>query len=245
MLHSIIADTHTHTVFSGHAYSTLEENCRRAAEIGLPFLACTDHTERIPDAPGSLYFSNLRNLPPVIHGVYLLRGCEVNICGRDGALDLADRFLKNLDLVIASMHTIVYRPETIEAHTQAWLRVAENPLVDVIGHCGDGRFPFDYETVIPVFGEKGKIVEINAHSLSARPGSEENCKKIALLCKEHRVPVVVSSDAHISMEIGQFDPALQLLSSINFPEELVLNGAFDRFAAVMEKKTGRAFPSIG
>lgn len=132
-------------------------------------------------------------------------------------------------------------PGTVEDHTRAYLKLAENPHVDVIGHCGDERFRFDYERVIPVFGREGKIVEINNHSFAIRPGSAENCREIALLCKKHGVRVVVNTDAHFAMEIGQVPQALAMLESIDFPEELVVNADFDRFLALAREKSGRRF----
>ena len=47
----LAADMHTHTVASTHAYSTITENCRAAAELGLRALAITDHYLAMPDSP--------------------------------------------------------------------------------------------------------------------------------------------------------------------------------------------------
>ena len=51
------------------------------------------------------------------------------------------------------------------------------------------------------------------------------------LCMEHRVPVVVSSDAHDPGVVGGFDSAVKLLESVGFDEELILNNDMDRMAA--------------
>lgn len=240
----IIADTHTHTLLSGHAYSTITENMAAAAQKGLRFLASTDHTGGMPDAPHAFHFMNQLELPDALFGVYLLRGCEVNIISAQGTLDLADDVLSGLEWVIASMHSPVFKPMDTDAHTTAWMAVARNPLVDVIGHCGDDRFRFDYESVIREFAAHGKIVEINAHSFGARPRSSENCREIAELCRKHGVPIVVSSDAHFHTGIGDFSNALNMLDEIGFPEGQVLNADYGRFAAMLATKTGRAFPPL-
>lgn len=240
----IIADTHTHTLASGHAYSTITENLRYAAAVGLQFLCCTDHTAQMPDAPYYFYFSNLSALPDEMFGVYLLRGCEVNVVSDDGALDLDERQLEKLEWVIASLHEPCLAPGTRESNTRAWLNVAKNPLVDVIGHAGDSRFMFDYEPVIKAFREYAKIVEINSHSFCTRPGSPQNCREIALLCKKYEVPVVVSSDAHFYRGIGDFSDATEMLEEIAFPEKLVLNADYCRFADFLERLCGRKFPAL-
>ena len=201
----------------------------------------TDHTGRMPGTPDDIYFRCQGIYPDQLEGVYLIRGCEVNIVGYDGTLDLPDSILDDLDWVIASFHDVVIDPADTQSHTRAWLRIAENPLVDVIGHSGNGLFPFEKEPVIRAFAKYGKIVEINAHSFISRPGSAENCAVIARLCAEYRVPVVICSDAHFHRKIGYFDPAVKMLEEIGFPEELILNADAVRFARVLYEKSGRIF----
>lgn len=231
-----IADTHTHTMACDHAYSTLAENVAAAAKKGLRFLALTEHTPSMPGAPTLLHFNNLRILPQEIDHVVLLKGAEVNIMDNGNGFDLPDSVMGKLDWVIASFHTPTFRPATSEIHTEYWLRVAENPLIDIIGHCGDGRYPFDEERVMKAFAKHGKIVEINAHSFTARPGSEINCSRIARLCAREGVRVVVSSDAHHCTQVGRFDAAERMLKEICFPEKLILNSDYHRFwKAAMEK----------
>jgi len=239
---NIIADTHTHTIPSGHAHSTVLENAAEAARMGHKFLVISDHAPAIPGAPSELYFRALRNvLPEAALGVYLIFGCEVNVLDGSGALDLPPDILDKLDLVIASMHTPTFPPADAETHTRAWLAVAANPSVDVIGHCGDSRYPFDYEAAVRAFREHGKVVEINAHSFRVRKGSHENCRAIARLLKQYEVPVVVSSDAHFAPYVGKVDASLDVLRDVDFPEELVLNADAARFARWISQKSGRAF----
>ena len=237
-MYSIEADLHTHTVASTHAYSTVLENLHHAAKIGLRAIASTDHAPDMQDAPHIWHFMNLDALPREWEGVTLLRGAEVNILDADGRLDLPDSVLSDLDWVVASMHRRVCTARTMEETTRAYLKVAENPLIDLIGHSGTPAFAYDYRRVIPVFGEAGKIVEINDGSLSVRPESRKNCVEIARLCKEYRVPVAVDSDAHFCMAIGEVSGALEMLKEIDFPEELILNASADRLFSYLAAKHG-------
>ena len=87
----IIADTHTHTVMSGHAHSTLLENITEAKRKGMKFLAVTDHTGIMPGAPHESYFTCMWSaIPDEYDGVYLLRGCEANILDETGTLDVSE-----------------------------------------------------------------------------------------------------------------------------------------------------------
>ena len=146
---------------------------------------------------------------------------------------MPDDTLDWLDWVIASLHDLVIAPATKAEHTACWLAIAANPLVDVIGHCGDPRYAFDLDVVIPAFKQYGKIVEINSHSFEGRAGSAEGCRQVALACMKYGVPIVISSDAHFVNHIGYFKEALDMLGSIRFPENLILNADEERFAAVI------------
>ena len=235
----IVADTHTHTLASGHAYSTIMENVHWAAQKGLSFLCITEHAPEMHDAPQSSFFRNLYSIPDEIEGVKVLKGAECNIMDFDGSLDLPQKLLRRLDWVIASYHGPICMPGTLEQNTQGWMRIAENPDVDVSGHCGDGRYVFDLEKAIKQFKAYDKIVEINAHSFTVRPGAHYNCREIARCCAKYQVPVVVSSDAHFCMDVGNVAASVAMLEEIGFPEELVLNADYDRFLEVVRKKTGR------
>jgi putative hydrolase len=234
----IIADTHTHTLVSGHAFSTLHENAIAAARAGLKYLVSTEHTGQMPGSPINIFFQNKEAFPKVLEGVTLVFGCEVNIIDFHGSLDLPKAILTELDWVIASMHIQVLVPGSVKEHTEAWIEIAKNSDVDVIGHCGNEVYHFEYETVIKEFARNGKIVEINTHSFSARPGSLENCTEIARLCKKYSVPVVVCSDAHSEVSIGNFETGIQLLEKIHFPKELILNADVERFEKTLQDKIG-------
>ena len=233
---NIIADTHTHTIASSHAYSTVLENAKEASRKGLRYLAVTDHGVAMPDAPHIWHFSNLKTLPDEIEGVRILKGVEANVLDTAGHLDIPNGLLKKLDWVIVSFHEPTFPPSSEEDHTKAWLQVAKNPYVDCIGHAGDNRFRFDFERVIPVFKEYHKVVEINAHSFVARVGALKNCRIIAELCKRYEVPVVLSSDAHFAYEIGFIENSVKLLQEIDFPEHLILNSDQERLETFLTYK---------
>ena len=71
-MYNIIADLHTHTLASTHAYSTVQEMAVSAHEKGLFALALTDHARTMPGAPGPWFFTAMRELPLLYKGVLLL-----------------------------------------------------------------------------------------------------------------------------------------------------------------------------
>ena len=95
----ILLDVHTHTVASGHAFSTLQEMVRTAADKGLQILGITEHTGGIPGTCSPIYFRNLPVVPRLMYGVELLLGAEINIVDYEGSLDLEEEYFKFLDFI--------------------------------------------------------------------------------------------------------------------------------------------------
>ena len=187
---NFIADMHTHTIASGHAYSTLAENCMTAAKRGHTHIVLSDHAPSMPGAPHLIYF--MASTPKYVGGIRVIKGAEANVLNEDGELDLPEIALKRLEYVIASMHEPCWNPKDKELVTRAWLNVLDNPHVTCLGHVGNGNYPFDMDVVVRKCAEIGKIIEINNHSFAVRKGSDVNCREVARLCMKYGVNIVVS-----------------------------------------------------
>ncbi|MDR1020473.1 MAG: phosphatase [Synergistaceae bacterium] len=236
----LVIDTHTHTIASGHAFSTIQEMAAAAAAKGLRMIATTDHGPAMEGAPIAMFFSALLMLPDVISGVRVLRGVEANITDYDGGLDLPPRILRLLDFVIAGFHEVVLPPSNDMAkNTDALIKVIANPYVDAISHPGNPGYPIDIPAVTRAAGEHGKLLEINNNSAVVRIGSEENCRRIAAACRDLEIPVVCGSDAHTSFNVGSFTHSINILKGVNFPEKLVLNTSVRKMAKFLEDKRKR------
>jgi len=227
----LILDTHTHTIASGHAYNTINEMARSAADKGLKLLAITDHAPAMPGSSSYMYFLNLRALKREKYGIKLLFGAELNIINTDGGLDLEEHILKGLDLGIASIHPPCYKEATAEQNLNAYIKAMENPYVDIIGHPDDGRFPVDMEKLVLAAKENHVLLEVNNASLNPegfRKDTEANDLEMLKFCKKYGQPVVIGSDAHIEEEVGNFRRARNIIAKAEFPEELVINTSIDK-----------------
>lgn len=224
----IVADLHTHTMVSQHAYSTVTENLQAAKARGFCALGMTDHGPGMPDGAIPLHFLCTNGLPDQVDGVRLLRGIETNIMDFSGRLDLEKSLLARLDIVIAAYHVECITPGARKENTAGMIAAIRNPLVDCIAHCGNPAFPIDIPAVVRTCREEGKLLEINSNSFSVRPGSETTCRQAALECMAQGVRVIVSSDAHFHGRVGDHAAALELLESVSFPEELVVNSSRER-----------------
>ena len=226
----IIADLHTHTIASGHAYSTVNELAAAADALGLSALALTDHGPAMPGGPHRYHFCAMRFIPKRIAGVRMLRGVEANILDIKGTLDLEPSVLEDLDFVMAGLHeNCGFCGRDVDQNTETLLAVMANPLVKCISHPGNPVYPLHYEKIVRGALATGTALEINNSSLSlSRKGSRGNCTRIARLCAETGAPVMIGSDAHISQGVGVFDDALQLVKEAGIAEEQVINASLDR-----------------
>jgi putative hydrolase len=235
----IVVDTHTHTVSSGHAYSTILEMAKGAADNGIEMFAITDHGPAMKGAPFLYHFGNLSVIPPEISGVKIIKGVEANIIDYSGHTDMPDEYLKKLDFALASFHDICIKPSTVEDHTNALINVLKNPYIDAVAHPGNPTFSVDIDSVIRAAKEHNKLIEINNQSFIVRRGCEINCKEFATKCKELGVRVVCGSDAHISFDVGKFDRILKIFEEVGMPEELILNTSVEKFEEYLKEKKQR------
>jgi putative hydrolase len=208
-----------------------------ASQIGMKIIGMTDHGPSMPGGPHIYHFGNLRILPEYISGVRILKGVEANIMNFEGALDMPDKFLSKLELVIAGFHDGCLVPGSVEENTNAIIGAMKNPLVDIIAHPGNPQFSIDIEKVVDCAIETGTLIEINNSSFgNARKGSEDNCRLIALEAKKKGALLTTGSDSHICFHVGKFDKVLQLFEDLDIDEKLVVSANPQRLIDFLNKK---------
>ncbi len=221
-----VMDLHTHTIASGHAYSTLQENIAAAKEKGLRFLGLSEHGPAMAGGPDPMYFWNYKIIPRQYGDLRLYCGVEANITDYEGHLDLDAFTLERMDYCIASMHTLIVTPGSAGENTMASIHAMENPHVKILGHPDDSRYPLDYGELVRAASQLQVALEVNnssLHPLSARQGARENLKALLENCMRYEVSVILGTDSHISSAIGDFTWADRLLLEFGFPQELIIN----------------------
>ena len=227
-------DVHTHTIVSGHAFSTIQEMARRAAELRLDILGITEHAPGIPGTCDPIYFRNMHVIPRQMYGVRLLMGAELNILDTRGTLDLDESYYRILDLRIAGIHSLCWTGGTREENTQGMINAIRNPWIQIISHPGDGTAELDFPGIVRAAGESRTLLEINNSSLIPSRGKLQatpNNLEILRLCRKEGVPVILGSDAHISFSIADYRYLWPLLEETDFPDELIINYHPDAFLA--------------
>ncbi len=231
-------DLHTHTSASGHAYCSLKEMAKTAAEKGLEWLGFAEHAPAMPGSCHPLYFINYHVIPDHLYGIRILKGAELNVLDFQGSIDLEMRGLLQLDFAIASLHTRCFKSGTRTENTDALLHAMENPFVNIIGHPDDSRYPLDYERLVKGALANGVLLELNASSLdpeNARKNGPENDRLLLKTCEKYGAPILLGSDAHFDDMIGNFGTACSLLEELEFPEALVMNGQPEKLKTYLNR----------
>ena len=231
-------DMHTHTLASGHAFSTIQEMAKAGAEKGLKLLGITEHTPGIPGTCDPIYFRNLHVVPRQMYGIELMLGAEINILDGRGNMDADDDLMRRLDIRIAGIHSLCYEHGTKEENTSGMVQAIRHPYIQIISHPGDGTAALDFEPMVLASKECRTLLEINNSSLKPtrnKVDARDNNLEILRLCKRYEVPVILGSDAHISFDIANYEHLYALLQETEFPEALIVNRSVELFKNHLKK----------
>lgn len=235
----IEADLHVHSIFSGHAYSTIDELAEEAKIKGLKLMALTDHGPALPGGTHFNYFNNLKVLPDEIKGVRILRGIEANILN-DGSLDLEEKYFEYLNFVACGIHMNTgYTNSTVKEHTEATIKAIQNPLVDMVTHPVNLSYMVDLEEVVKAAKEYNVILEINASSHKDNMvgrGDKQLARQLIKLAKENNNLLALNSDAHYRDLVGNLKNLEPVIGDGIITNDDIINSSVDKVMKFLEKK---------
>lgn len=230
-------DTHVHTISSGHAYSTFSDYLKYAKENDIEMFALTDHGPKMPGASHLYYFANQKEIPSMIDGIEILRGVEANILNIEGKIDIPDKILNKLDIVIASLHTPCIDSSTITKNTEALINVMMSGKVDIIGHPGNTAYKIDINEFVKTAKKYNVAIEINSGSFNShRKDSWQNCIEIAKIAKKIGAFVTTGSDAHIHYRLAEFEKIYEIFEIVDFPIELVITESKEKLKNFLKQR---------
>lgn len=204
-LKDIKGDLHVHTKRSDGSHD-FDELIEEAKKRGYEYIAITDHSKGLGIARGlseERLIEEKREIDAInkkLKGFRLIAGVEVDIRS-DGNMDFPDDVLKEMDIVVASIHS-GFRQHRDQI-TKRMVSAMRNPYVSVIAH-PTGRligerdpYDVDMDEILKVAKETGTAIEINAYPLRLDLNDI-----YARKAKEMGIPIVISTDTHIT---NQFD----------------------------------------
>lgn len=223
----IQGDLHMHTTASD-GKNSIAEMAEAAIQRGLQYIAITDHSKNLAmingldDERALQHIQRIREVDEEFAGrIRIFAGIEVDILA-DGALDLADETLAQMDVVIASVHSRFEQPR--EEMTARLVRAVENPNVHILGH-PTGRqilrrepYALDTGAVIRRCAELGVAVEHNA-----APERLDLSDRDLRFARECGCKIVISTDAHITRVVGEWRYGIRQLRRAWLTASDVLN----------------------
>jgi DNA polymerase (family 10) len=195
----IKGDLHVHSNWSDGT-SPIEEIARAAQKRGYQYVAICDHSKSLKITHGldeSRLMKQIEEIDRInekMKGFQILKGTEVDILN-DGRLDLSEKVLEKLDLVVAAVHS-GFKQEK-EKMTKRIVRALENPLVHILAHPSGrllgARDPYEVEIdeVMEAAKQYGKALEINAY-FERLDLDDIHCRK----AKEMGIPLAIGTDSH-------------------------------------------------
>jgi DNA polymerase (family 10) len=180
-----------HSKWSDGIYS-IEDMAKAAKDLGHEYIALTDHTGTLRIAGGMdeeeirKQMKEIDKVSDNVDGITVLKGVEVNIKS-DGKLDIKDDVLKDLDIVVASIHS-GFRKEK-EKMTERMIKAMENENVNIIAHPtgrkiqGREGYELDFDKIFEKSKETNTFLEINSfpdrldlNDINTRSAIEAGCK---------------------------------------------------------------------
>jgi DNA polymerase (family 10) len=192
-------DVHMHTVETD-GKNTIEEMAEAAKARGYEYMAITDHSKNLAFANGLddkravEHIARIRAVGKQIDGITIFAGIEVDILA-DGDLDLSDEVLAQMDLVIASVHS-VFNQEPAKM-TERLLKAIKNPNTSIIGH-PTGRiqlrrdaYGFDMHAILTAAAKHKVAMELNSY-----PDRLDLNDVHLRQAKQQGVKIVINTDSH-------------------------------------------------
>ena len=240
-LADVKGDVHMHTTATD-GRNSIREMAEAAQARGYKYIAITDHSKNLAMTNGLdekralAHIKRIREVDDEMGGsIRVFTGIEVDIL-TDGALDLDDEVLAQMDVVIASVHTRF--EQSREEMTARVLKAIENPYTRILGH-PTGRlllrrepFALDMGAVLRRAAELGVAMEHNA-----APERLDLCDRDLRLAKELGCRIVISTDAHDIRHLDKMEYGVRQLHRAWLGPEDVLNtrGAKSFLAALRPK----------
>ena len=231
-------DVHMHTVETD-GRNTIEEMAEAARERGYKYMAITDHSKNLAFANGLddkravEHIKHIRAINGAGDKIRIFAGIEVDILA-DGALDLSDSVLEQMDIVIASVHS--HFNQSLAEMTDRLLKAIQNPNVSLLGH-PTGRlllrrdaYSFDIEAVLKEAAQKKVAMELNAY-----PDRLDLCDRHLRLAKQHGVKIVINTDSHHTSHMDKMRFGVQQARRAWLTQADVLNTLpVEKFAKAMK-----------
>src|SRR3989344_6456736 len=220
-LQDIKCDLHVHNNYSDGS-STIQELIQKAKSLNYQYIAITDHSKSRKISRGLSIKQLQKQIKEInkINSFKILKGAEVDIL-RNGSLDYPNSILKQLDIVIAAVHSS-FKLSKIE-QTNRILKALQNKHVNILAH-PTGRliqkrnpYQLDLQKIYEFAKDNNKLLEINSYP--QRLDLNATNIKEAL---QNKVKLVISTDAHSTQDLNYMSLGVsQAKKALATPKDIV------------------------
>lgn len=236
----IYGDYHTHSPYS-HGTGTIMENALAAKKKGLKEIAITDH------GFGHQLYGVKRKQFDIMRkecteaekatGIKVYLGMEANFISNDGTLDVTQEEINKMDILLVGQHNFVkaktikdkfslfwrniispifpISEKKIQQNTQVYLNALEKYHINIFTHLNYGM-KVDTLKVALAARDKGTLIELNGKRIVF---TDQEMLDMA----KNNVKFIIDSDAHSADRVGETNHAINLITKLNIPKELVVN----------------------
>lgn len=227
LFNSICGDLQMHTVWSDGSVS-VQEMAEAAAIRGYSYIAITDHAKGLKIAGGideaqlERQADEIAEVNRLMQGrsLRVLRSIELNL-SPNGAGDMEEKSLKNLDLVLGCFHSALRRKED---QTERYLAALRNPSVHILGHPRGRIYNFrvglqaNWSKVFAMAAQLGKAVEVDCY-----PDRQDLNLKLLRVAKTEGCRISMGTDSHGPSQLSFIDLGIAAIVRAGIPRERVLN----------------------
>lgn len=218
-------DLHIHSQSSGHAYGTIYEIIKEAKEKKMQMIAITDHGPSMIGSAEIIHFKMGPRAPKHDGDLQILWGCEANLINEEGDLDLDEKCLERLDVVLAGLHKFnQYKDLGKQRNTKALCKALKNPRIKILSHPTNMQYEYDLKKVIECAIENNVLIELNLAYLKIFGNDKlPQFKQMIDIVKSKDKKVIVNSDAHFLHEIGDDAILKEYWDKLDLTNEMIIN----------------------
>lgn len=240
--YNIVADYHTHTTYS-HGKGSVEDNVKKAIDIGLKTIGITDHGLKhfifgVSEKGLLKQLEEIKSLQVKYPQIKILSGIEANLCGMSGATDITQAMYEHLDIILCGFHKPVwaeklsdyfklyynsyshpiYKPTTaqIARNTKAYVNMIKKNKIDILTHI-NYHLRVDCKEVGKVCADYGTVIELSSRHNECTEKDYEDLFSIDNLM------LAVNSDAHKVDNIGNCGKAMEVIEKYNIDARRIIN----------------------
>jgi len=222
-------DLHIHTIYSGHAYGTFYDILKEAKSKKMDMIAVTDHGPSLVGSANIIHFKMGYRAPKDYEGMKILWGCEANIISKDGTIDLDEKTIEKLDILLVGLHNETpYKDLGINGNTESIINCFKRYPIHIFTHPTTIYYKYDTDKVFQAACDNDILLELNLSSLMKleQGHHRENLdylKKMIEIVKKNKKKIIINSDAHFLSEIGEDAILKKYWNELKLNDDLIIN----------------------